>query len=90
MIIEATARCLFRALKPGGWILVAVLARPGADVAAAVTRLKNMLWGGNARRSNALKPLLVDTGFRPVIRAPGGDAIRMICARRPPRAALPA
>jgi hypothetical protein len=31
-----------------------------------------------------LKPLLVQAGFDPVIRAPGGSAIRMICARRPP------
>jgi precorrin-6B methylase 2 len=83
-IMQAAVQRVFRALKPGGWLLVAVLARPGSSLAATVARLKNLLWGGNARDMDALKPLLVDTGFQPVIRAPGGDVIRMICARRPP------
>lgn len=84
-IMDATLRGVFRALKPGGWLLVAVLARPGPDVAAGVARLKNILWGGNARVSDALKPLIEGAGFSPVIRAPGGESIRMICARRPAR-----
>jgi 2-polyprenyl-3-methyl-5-hydroxy-6-metoxy-1,4-benzoquinol methylase len=82
-IIERTAENVFRSLKPGGWMLAAVLARKGGDLGAAVARLKNLLWGGNVRDADALHPTLVTAGFDPVIRSPGGGAIRMICARRP-------
>jgi hypothetical protein len=30
-----------------------------------------------------LRPRLAAAGFDPVIRAPGGHSLRMICARRP-------
>jgi hypothetical protein len=82
-IMPETARRVFRALRPGGWLLVAVLARKGHDLPASVTRLKNLLWGGNLRDVDAVRPHLADVGFKPVIRAPGGGAFRMICARRP-------
>ncbi|HEY8383326.1 MAG TPA: class I SAM-dependent methyltransferase [Microvirga sp.] len=82
-VIEPASARIFRSLKPGGWLLAAVLARKGGDLPSAVARLKNLLWGGNVRDSDRLKPLLVAAGFSPVIRSPGGGAIRMICARRP-------
>ncbi len=82
-IMPETARRVFRALRPGGWLLVAVLARQGPRLAATVSRLKNLLWGGNLRDVDAVRPHLADAGFRPIIRAPGGEAFRMICARRP-------
>ena len=78
-----TARRVFRALRPGGWLLVAVLARKGHDLPATVSRLKNLLWGGNTRDVMHIKPLLESAGFDPVIRAPGRQALRMVCARRP-------
>jgi SAM-dependent methyltransferase len=82
IIAEALQR-IFRALRPGGWVLVAALAHEGHDVASAVNRLKNLLWGGNTRTVASLKQRLSAAGFEPVIRAPGGRALRMICARRP-------
>ncbi len=82
-IIAETLQRSFRALRPGGWLLVAALAHEGHDVASAVNRLKNLLWGGNTRDMAGLKQGLVAAGFDPVIRAPGGRALRMICARRP-------
>jgi precorrin-6B methylase 2 len=83
-VIETATQAVFRALRPGGWLLAAVLARRGDDIAAAVSRLKNLLWGGNVRDGDALRPILLGAGFAPVIRAPGRAAIRIICARRPP------
>lgn len=82
-IMPETARRVFRALRPGGWLLVAVLARKGHDLPSTISRLKNLLWGGNLRDVDAVRPHLADEGFKPIIRAPGGDAFRMICARRP-------
>lgn len=83
-IMGDTARAVFRALRPGGWLLAAVIGRPGGDRGAALGRLKGLLWGGNARDGDAVRALLAEAGFRPVIRSPGGGEIRMICARRPP------
>jgi precorrin-6B methylase 2 len=82
-VIPETMRRVFAALRPGGWLLVPALAHEGHDVASAVNRLKNLLWGGNTRTLGSLKQRLSAAGFDPVIRAPGGRALRMICARRP-------
>jgi predicted O-methyltransferase YrrM len=84
-VVDAAIRRVLAALKPGGWLLAAAVARPGHDQAAALSRLKSLLWGGNARDRDVLVPLLRESGFAPVIRAPGGDVIRMVCARRPAR-----
>ena len=82
-IIERALQRIFCALKPGGWVLVAVLAQDDQSTLSAVNQLKNLLWGGNTRDVARLKPLLESAGFDPVIRAPGRKALRMICARRP-------
>ncbi len=82
-VMTEAARRIFRGLRPGGWLLVAVLADEGQDTVSAINRLKNLLWGGNTRHMNSLRPYFVAAGFDPVIRAPGGRVLRMICARRP-------
>ncbi|MBA1154914.1 SAM-dependent methyltransferase [Microvirga mediterraneensis] len=82
-IIQDAIERIFRSLRPGGWLLVAVLSQEGGGTASAVNRLKNLLWGGNTRAVNHLRPRLAAAGFDPVIRAPGRHALRMICARRP-------
>ncbi|WP_114943371.1 SAM-dependent methyltransferase [Microvirga calopogonii] len=79
---EAIGR-IFRSLRPGGWLLVAALAQEGNGTISAVNRLKNLLWGGNTRDVNHVRPRLAAAGFDPVIRAPGRHSLRMICARRP-------
>jgi precorrin-6B methylase 2 len=82
-VIEEALQRIFRSLRPGGWILVAVLSHEGQGTVSAVNRLKNLLWGGNTRDVMHIKPLLEAAGFDPVIRAPGRQALRMVCARRP-------
>ena len=88
-VVEEALRRIFRALKPGGWLLVAALSHDGPGTASAVNRLKNLLWGGNTRDVAQVKPLLQSAGFDPVIRAPGRHSLRMICARRPNLRDLP-
>lgn len=84
-VMAETMKRVFHALRPGGWILVAVLAQEDRSLSSAVNRLKTLLWGGNTRGSAAVKSHLAGAGFDPVIRAPGGGRLRMICARRPNR-----
>jgi SAM-dependent methyltransferase len=83
-VFDAAVRNVFGALKPGGWLLAAVLGREGADLRSSVTRLRSLLWGGNARSDIAVAGTLRAARFRPVIRPPGDDAVRVLCARRPP------
>jgi SAM-dependent methyltransferase len=82
-IIGSAVSRVFHALKPGGWLLAAVISRPGVEPSAAIARFKNLLWGGNSRTADQLKAILLKTGFSPVIRSPGGGEICMVCARRP-------
>lgn len=88
-IIEEAVQRIYRALKPGGWLLVAALSHEGSGTVSAVNRLKNLLWGGNTRDMAQIKPLLESAGFDPVIRAPGRQSLRMVCARRPNLGDLP-
>ncbi len=88
-IIEEAFHRIFRALRPGGWLLIAVLTHEGSGTTSAVNRLKNLLWGGSTRDVTRIKPLLEKAGFDPVIRAPGRQSLRMICARRPNLRDLP-
>lgn len=82
-VIAEAARRIFRSLRPGGWLLVAVLADEGHSITSSINRLKNLLWGGNTRHMADLKRHFTAAGFDPVIRAPGGRVMRMMCARRP-------
>jgi SAM-dependent methyltransferase len=81
--LQGAMERIFRSLRPGGWLLVAVLSPEGRGTISAINRLKNLLWGGGVRDVNHLRPRLGAAGFDPVIRAPGGHSLRMICARRP-------
>ncbi|WP_210493341.1 SAM-dependent methyltransferase [Microvirga antarctica] len=87
-VIDPALAALFRAMRPGAWVLVPVMARRGQDLPSAIARLKTLLWGGNARDVDMVAERLAAAGFAPVIRAPGRQAIRMICARRPFHATL--
>ncbi|MEE1610648.1 SAM-dependent methyltransferase [Microvirga sp. CF3016] len=82
-VLQGAMERIFRSLRPGGWLLVAVLSSEGRGTISAINRLKNLLWGGGMRDVNHLKPRLAAAGFDPVIRAPSGHSLRMICARRP-------
>lgn len=82
-VIQEALERIYCSLRPGGWLLVAVLSQEGHGKNSAINRLKNLLWGGSLRDVNHLRPRLAAAGFDPVIRALGGHSLRMICARRP-------
>jgi SAM-dependent methyltransferase len=75
-----------RALRPGGWLLLA-LANPGGDpLAAALTRLRTALWGGTLLPPPEVEALLAGAGLAEVrsLPAPPASAIAMVAGRRPP------
>lgn len=84
-VVEAALRTVLRALKPGGWVLVAVLAAPGADLRAALSRLRAVLWGSDGLLQTQVEPMLVQAGYDDVRLLPGppGGTLTPIAARRP-------
>lgn len=80
-VVERTGR----ALRPGGWLLLA-FASPGADpLAAALARLRTVLWGGTEAAPSEIEGLLARSGLVRVrtLPSPPGSAIAMVAGQRP-------
>ena len=74
-----------RALRPGGWLLLA-FAHPGADpLAAALARLRTALWGGTEATPSEMVDALARNGLVEVTPLPGppASAVAMVAGRRP-------
>jgi SAM-dependent methyltransferase len=81
-----------RALRPGGWVLVA-FADPGADpLAAALTRLRTALWGGTDATAARMEAMMARAGLVGVRTLPGpaGSVVAMAAGRQAEEAASPA
>lgn len=85
-VIPAACERVYRALRPGGWLLFA-MAHAGADpVTAALVRLRTVLWGGCLMAPSQVEILLSQTGFIDVrtLASPPGAIVALIAARRMP------
>lgn len=83
--LPAVAVKAVRALRPGGWLLLA-FAGPGADpLASALARLRTALWGGAQLSPAEFEGLLVRAGLADVRTLPGppGSTVAMVAGRRP-------
>lgn len=81
-VIGAALECVHRALRPGGWILFGTQ-NPGPDpLAAAVARLRTVLWGGHPRTPGEAEALLNQTGFIQVQPAVSTARAAIIVGRR--------
>ena len=75
-----------RALRPGGWILLAHGRFDGDPTAAAVTRFKTVAYGGTALDHSQADAVLREIGFVDIVRAPAMAGFpTMSAARVPPR-----
>lgn len=82
--IPAACERVYRALRPGGWLLFA-MANPGGDpLAAAVVRLRTVLWGGSVIAPGQIEALLSERGFVEIqaLPSPPGAVAAMVAARR--------
>jgi precorrin-6B methylase 2 len=83
IIPEACAR-IHRGLRTGQWLLLATV-NPGTDpVAAAIARLRTVIWGGSVMTPAEVERLLEETGFSSVrtFPAPPGSPVQLIAARK--------
>jgi precorrin-6B methylase 2 len=75
-----------RALRPGGWLLLA-FADLGTDdpLVAALTRLRTTLWGGTQATRSEIEALLARSGLVGITTLPGppGSPVAMVAGRRP-------
>ena len=75
---------VFRALRPGGWVLMGSLGGPGDDLAPAVARLKATLWGSEALPPEQVGHFAEEIGYDEVQFFPGvSGTLIPIVARRP-------
>jgi precorrin-6B methylase 2 len=83
-IPEVIARAV-RALKPGGWMIYAIV-RHGSDAAAnALARFRTAFWGGSLLDPEAITGLMTASGLTDarLMDGPAHSTIGMMVARRP-------
>jgi predicted O-methyltransferase YrrM len=75
---------VWRALRPGGWLSMPAISAAGQDLEAALSRLRNRLWGGGVRLPEQVAETAAAVGFTSVqISAFLGGTFRAILAQRP-------
>ena len=85
-VIPSACEHVYRALRPGGWLLFA-MANPGTDtVTTSLVRVRTVLWGGCLMAPGQVETLLKGTGFVDVrtLASPPGAIVALIAARRAP------
>ena len=76
--LEAIVRCVNRALRPGGWVIFAMI-NPGKDpLAGALARLRTMLWGGTLLGAEEAQGMLEKAGYRDVQRLPTPPSVPVV------------
>ena len=82
--VRSGLAAVLRALRPGGWVMMASLAVPGDDLEPALARLKATLWGSEALAPEAVGRLAEEVGYGEVRFFPGvsGATLIPIVARR--------
>jgi precorrin-6B methylase 2 len=84
-VVKRGLRDIFRALRPGGWVLVITICTQGMELQAALSRLRDTLWGGSARIPSQIQTMLSDAGFTSVntYKLPLGATNNIITGQRP-------
>ncbi len=83
--IAAIVERVHRALRPGGWLLFAMVS-PGSDpLAGSYARLRTTIWGGALLAPAKVQTMLERTGYVAVqmLPAPPSATVAMIAGRRP-------
>jgi predicted O-methyltransferase YrrM len=62
-VAERGLQAVWKALRPGGWVLVQVVAMPGDGRVPAVTRLLCALWGSDPTVPDRVVEMLNEAGY---------------------------
>jgi hypothetical protein len=74
---------VWRALRRGGWLIMPAISVAGDDFRAALSRLRNTLWGGGSRLPEQVAEAVTRSGFTDVQVRPVGGTMHTVLARRP-------
>jgi precorrin-6B methylase 2 len=83
-VLRRALGAVWTALQPGGWILLPAISVHGDDTGAALTRFRNVLWGGETLAPEDVARLLDEARFaavRVLVGPPGAPP--MVVGRRP-------
>ena len=72
-----------RALHRGGWVSLPVISSPGDDLRPALARLRNTLWGGQARLPEQVAEAVTRAGFTDLQVRSAGGTMHAVAGRRP-------
>jgi len=83
-VVRQGLHTILRALRPGGWVLLTVISAPGPELGAALSRLRNVLWGGDMLFPEQVAELVCEAGFAAVqvVGAPG-SSVKGVVGQRP-------
>jgi predicted O-methyltransferase YrrM len=70
---------IWRALRPGGWVLVATICVPGMELQATLSRLRDTLMGGGARIPSQVQAMMSDAGFTSLSTFASSVAVTVKC-----------
>ena len=84
-VVKRGVRNIWKALRPGGWILLLVICVPGMELPATISRLRDTLYGGGARFPDQVEAILSDAGFTSIstFKFPQGETYNIIAGQRP-------
>lgn len=83
-VFEVGLARVWRALRAGGWLSMPAISAAGEDLEAALSRLRNRLWGGGVRLPEQVAERARAVGFTGVQVSPFlGGTFRAILAQRP-------
>ncbi|MDP8908214.1 MAG: class I SAM-dependent methyltransferase [Chloroflexota bacterium] len=82
-LLPVALSSVYRALRPGGWVLNASLGGGGDDPASVTARLRAVLWGGDTTTPEQVRDLLDAVGFTEITLFPRlSSGLVPMCARR--------
>ena len=83
--LAQTLENVYRALRPGGWLLFAT-AKPGNDLKSALMELRVASWGGQVASPDEIERRLANASFTQIKVLPGPprDFKMVVAARRAP------
>jgi 2-polyprenyl-3-methyl-5-hydroxy-6-metoxy-1,4-benzoquinol methylase len=84
-IVKQGVRNIQRGLRPGGWIMVLVICVPETGLPASISRLRDTLFGGDARCPAQIQTLLNEAGFTAIstFKVPQGETYNITVGQRP-------
>jgi 2-polyprenyl-3-methyl-5-hydroxy-6-metoxy-1,4-benzoquinol methylase len=83
-VVKRGLHTVWKALRPGGWVQLPAISAPGAELGPALTRLRNVLWGGQVLFPEQVADMVREAGFQSVVvgGAPG-SMVKGIMGQRP-------